>query len=78
MSNEFEHLLKTMVHGGSQEFRAALIDVADTAYAMGLWCKSHGVPVAPVSLVELTRLVMEREQELRRLAHGEEGEPHGI
>lgn len=61
--NRFEKLLQQMqTHsGGVGNFRNALIEVADTAYACKLWFESYGLAATASDVVAMTRLVIERE-----------------
>jgi len=70
-SQHFEkHLLEVQKHSGDK-WVGPLADVLDTAYAIHLWAVDHGLrPV--VDLAALTKLVLERHNQIENEAGTEE------
>jgi hypothetical protein len=60
--NDFDTLMSRMSAGGaSSSFCAAIMDVADAAYACKLWFESNGLQPTAGDVIAMTRLVLERQ-----------------
>ena len=65
-ANPFEEWLNGAQGAGPRNFRAAVIDVADTAYVCKLWFESYGLNATVADIMAMARLVMEREAALEK------------
>ena len=86
-SDDFDSLMSRMNAGGAPgSFCAAMVDVADAAYACKLWFEGNGLRPTAADVVAMTRLVLEHEAGLgnrhgqpqpRDLGHGAVAQPAG-
>jgi hypothetical protein len=64
--DDFDSLMSRMNDEGTYgSFCTAMVGVADAAYACKLWLENNGLRPTAADIVAMTRLVLEREAELK-------------